>query len=1613
MGEPSLIRPPTSLLCVALGSALLLSGLAVWTFVPAGSEDQAKAVEPPLPPIEIPSERGETSDPPPRTSPLTREWVRAWAERQDLPEARLAPVPDGLAPVNAIANSIGPITPKDAHETAIHRADQAHALGFDGTGVRVAVIDTGIDFAHPDLLNTTARVTDPASPYYLHPIAYDGASLNDYLLFGHPGPTSWYVNTSFSTTVFELLDGTRHVSRTDGGTTRTWNVTGVAGLDASEEVRLGFHPDDKLLALWGMRPGLILFNASGAGVPFDTVLVDLNADMSFVGEKPAWINTDWATFDAEAELVFRDVDADGVQDLSGGMLYFIADGVREIPYAARQVDVLTFTFQSMRNDNTFDLWADLGIDPLPHLVPGAGDLVLIFGDLDGPGTFGSHGTWVTSALVGQGITGGGSTGPVLKGMAPGAKIIGAGNNFGDTDPFLQLSLWTALVFATEGYDGVPGTGDEAHIASNSWGGDDWTGWDWGSRFADYVSTVMAEERTLFVFAAGNSGPGYGGRGGPAGGPSLLVAGAMENYNYRTDPWLPREGGPNPAWGETTWFSSRGPSALGRHYVDAQTSGEFGYGADPLNDNPFDDDSGLALNGSSSWVLWSGTSLATPNLSGVAALIYDAYLAAHAGTAPRASVAKAIVKNSADDAHQDPFMTGAGIANAHRGVLIANETDGLTTSLDEWYPGDYRGVVYPGYTQILLPGGADSVLISATNHRPSAPMTVDIEDAVLAQTGSLSMNFARVPLTPPDQFILNDTGILATDGSVLVGAPAGLFTFADAIRVTMFIDRSRMADVPPYLLRLFDWTDVNASGTFEGFDEENLMAQDWITFGVLNGPNGFAFVHDPANRTHDGLVIRVKPEFEFLAGPVDFTLQVDYFKRMDFPWLEVAPASLVIPAASSASVTLTVTVPGDADPGLYEAVVLFKLDNGNVTTLPVVVNVAASGLPMTFGGNTHDSGPYQQGVQYGKMWDDTDPIASGDFRYYFLDLPAAANVTVFLGWDHPASDHGLYVLSNVTDWFSESLPSRYGPGKEDTVAFTAESSKSSSIRAPMQAGLSIIVARSTFLAGISVEEHPIGQAGIITVTPFPWSAAGIPVDGSQTLTIASEIGFPDVTASVETGQLLVFTDQPVDVYPCTGACFGDAFVDYLFGAPNTLKTEISGGIARADYTLTFHSGARDVDMGIFYDNNCDGAYTVNDDVIGVVASTSANPELASVLAPAPGCYWVHAAGFDVDPGSLYDLTVNLITLPFITVASVPPSIDPGLPADVTVDYSLPHVPTTFGGTIFVGSSQFPRAIAIPLALTPDLPPLFSNETPSVDGTTNDASPTISVDMRDWPDPFETAVDTASVRIWLDGVDLTSFATVTPNSVTLPLQIVLKEGPHFVSVNATDLIGSSSSDSWSFTVDTSVPSLVVTSPDVAITNNPEVVIAGFTESTALLTVNGANVSVGSSGNFSTTLTLAEGIHSIDVVATDAAGNSHTVTVEIEVDTKPPALVLTSPADGATTLDASVAVSGTTEPGASVEVNGVGVEVASDGSFSLLVTLAEGENTITANATDAAGNTASASVTVTSSPVLFFVLAGVLGVVAVVAIVVLLLPWMARRAKRGESRFPRLPFLRKRER
>ncbi len=106
------------------------------------------------------------------------------------------------------------------------------------------------------------------------------------------------------------------------------------------------------------------------------------------------------------------------------------------------------------------------------------------------------------------------------------------------------------------------------------------------------------------------------------------------------------------------------------------------------------------------------------------------------------------------------------------------------------------------------------------------------------------------------------------------------------------------------------------------------------------------------------------------------------------------------------------------------------------------------------------------------------------------------------------------------------------------------------------------------------------------------------------------------------------------------------------------------------------------------------------------------------------------------------------------------------------------------------------------------------------------------------------------------------------------------------------------------------------------------------------------------------LGDGSHTLDVVVTDAAGETATTPVQVRVDVHAPAAVALSPA--ATTTDVRPPVSFAVDPGPSglgtfeASLDGTPMQISgSDASLTPQADLAYGPHTVTFHATDGAGN------------------------------------------------------------
>ncbi|MDO6410102.1 Ig-like domain-containing protein, partial [Pantoea phytobeneficialis] len=266
-----------------------------------------------------------------------------------------------------------------------------------------------------------------------------------------------------------------------------------------------------------------------------------------------------------------------------------------------------------------------------------------------------------------------------------------------------------------------------------------------------------------------------------------------------------------------------------------------------------------------------------------------------------------------------------------------------------------------------------------------------------------------------------------------------------------------------------------------------------------------------------------------------------------------------------------------------------------------------------------------------------------------------------------------------------------------------------------------------------------------------------------------------------------------------------------------------------------------------------------------------------------------------------------------------------------------------------------------------------------GSTNDSTPVLS----------GTAEVGSKVTIY-DGSTVLGTLTVGGAGTWSFTTATLSNGTHPLSVTVTDAAGNvSGTTSASVIIDTVAPAAVtgltatnnngtpVTIPNNGTTNDNTPALSGTAEAGAKVSIyDGATLlgttTAGSNGAWSfITSTLTEGTHTLNVTATDAAGNvSPNASVTLTVDTvAPTASTLTITNDsvtpnvtvpsGGSTRDTTPVLSGTAEVGSRVTIydgatilGSVSVGAGGTWSFTTAV-LANGSHSLSVTVTDTAGN------------------------------------------------------------
>ncbi len=1186
-------------------------------------------------------------------------------------------------------------------------ASAANANGFDGRGVIVSVNDTGVDFGHPDLQGTQARDSNPASPYYGWPLVADADSITAYRETGSAAGTL-YANTTNAFTITTSA-ATASVDIFDGASTYTivFSNTSKSGV-----YHYGRHPDYSLGYLdpnsgAPISPLVLVADEDSAGV-YDTVYVDLGDGSAltydFTTVRPARKGS---------EEVWSDLTGDGVADVSGGMLYWIADGAHWMP-------------------GTEALYNMSGLTP-----PVSASLVAFFGDFNGQ----SHGTAVASQIAAQGVINsqfgqtanipnlpgvtvdGKVAGGVVRGMAPRAKIFGGYS--GNYDNWIIAAL---------GYDGQAGTGDDAQIITNSWGYlNIWPGWDERSRLATYVVRYV-NPLTTIIAASGNGGYGYGVMNTNGASSSILTVGASTEFGA-TDVNAIISDTSQITFDDVIPYSNRGPNGLGQIKPQVLCIGNSATGAAPLNlsFSPMTH----FYDGQTAWEQFGGTSQAAPMCAGVLATVQQAYKA-RTGQWPTYQQSAALLMNGADNIYYDVLTQGAGRANADRSTKIAAGLAGASVSPSQWNAGDYRGQTYEAFAHIMFPGTTSSQAFSVANGSAASPVSMTVTGKYLVKISEVITNLTTLPVSQEsvynirkpdylwriDQMIPQDTVLM----EINVASPYAQYSFGDPGSAA---SQQARGDNDFYA-HVYDWTDWNGNSTLWTDNNSNGV----VDAGELDEPatnpltgevdnrvslemnafnNSFISTNDdqvrvqrPLQRMTDGLWLGLIHRVRNAAQPTT-TLQIRYsfYKFIDWPWLTPSVTTLVAPPSSTVSFTATLRVPADTKIGIYEGeLVVSDRSKGSTvdTIVPVVVNVAASGATFSYSNPNGSNQILDNGRVYGGYdWRGNGWYAQGDWRIFFTDVPdttpiaANSRFLVQASWVYTPTDIDILAYGpaahETTNQISTSIVGPYNLAPTGSSPSTVHSTGTGSaytfrtssgaaremITARLQTGLNEFMFHNVLYNGPASGEPYTFTVGTAGVSPASISTLTTARTLAIPMTFVASVDMPDGLQGMAFGLSApqVYNDQYVNT---------DASNTYTFQVNHagllTVQTEAISSVAGYDLDLFLeqHSSAGWIWVG--------------------QSSGASADEMIQVQLPSDGQYRATVFGYNVPgPGSTYRMTIDAVQGTDVTITGLPVGT---ISAGATVSFTANLRNMTWKGMrkgiVFVGPTGSPTTFSVPITVT---------------------------------------------------------------------------------------------------------------------------------------------------------------------------------------------------------------------------------------------------------------------------------------------------------------------------
>jgi len=229
---------------------------------------------------------------------------------------------------------------------------------------------------------------------------------------------------------------------------------------------------------------------------------------------------------------------------------------------------------------------------------------------------------------------------------------------------------------------------------------------------------------------------------------------------------------------------------------------------------------------------------------------------------------------------------------------------------------------------------------------------------------------------------------------------------------------------------------------------------------------------------------------------------------------------------------------------------------------------------------------------------------------------------------------------------------------------------------------------------------------------------------------------------------------------------------------------------------------------------------------------------------------------------------------------------------------------------------------------------------------------------------TAQDVTTQAVW--SASPASVATVSNAAGSQGLATGAGQGTATISAAVGPISGAG------FLTVTAPPAITITSPSNLSFLNlaPTTVNGTVSDPNATVAVNGIPAP-NSNGSFSVSVPLTEGNNTLTATATSSSGSTGAASILVTLDTVPPRVTINSPVNGFVTTSSAVDVAGivndivvgtVNSQQVKVTVNGASAQVANRTFLAPAIPLSMGANTISAVGTDRAGNSYTASITVT---------------------------------------------------